>query len=225
MSWAENLQYISGGVQKYQGIRAQKAGEREARLNRRLQQQALQQGIQWKVKDAELAGIHPVFALGASTNMPAPITTDFGGYERIAEATARNAMAIGDRVAQQRAQAQADALAAAQIRESESRTALNLQEVSDRARAAQAPRYSSGVAPSSTTLPPAVPWKTSPTARAQYIQDEYGDMVEWPYGAARLLYDLFLNIGEAARSRKGAVPAGRFKAYPQDRRYYGSEAR
>lgn len=219
--FADYAQYISGGVQKYQGIRAQKSAERESRLNRKLQQDALQKGIQWKVADAQMAGIHPVFALGAQTNMPAPVQTDFGGYERIAAAT-------GDRIAQQRAQAQSDALVAAQIQESQSRTALNMQEVSDRVRAGQDPKYSSGSGhgPATTaTLPPSIPWKTSPTARAQFVQDEYGDFIEWIYGAGRLGYDAYLNLKEAAGEYRSRQPRGREHSYPGDRRVYGSEAR
>lgn len=45
----------------------------EAKKNRALQKDAMYNGIQIKVKDAEQAGIHPLYALGASTFSPAPI--------------------------------------------------------------------------------------------------------------------------------------------------------
>lgn len=37
------------------------------------QREAMQNAIQWKVADAKAAGIHPLYALGAQTNMPSPM--------------------------------------------------------------------------------------------------------------------------------------------------------
>lgn len=48
-------------------------GANEAKKNRALQQDAMYNGIQIKVKDAEKAGVHPLYALGASTFSPTPI--------------------------------------------------------------------------------------------------------------------------------------------------------
>lgn len=48
-------------------------GASEAKKNRQLQKQAMYNGIQIKVADAEKAGIHPLYALGASTFSPTPI--------------------------------------------------------------------------------------------------------------------------------------------------------
>lgn len=45
----------------------------EAKKNRKLQKEAMYNGIQIKVADAEKAGIHPLYALGASTFSPTPI--------------------------------------------------------------------------------------------------------------------------------------------------------
>lgn len=200
MAWAG---IFSSAPNKYINAFNAKTARDESQANRRLQRDALQKGIQWKVKDAEMAGIHPVFALGASTNMPAPINTDFGPSQALGDHFSQ----IGDRIARQRAQAQADALTKAQVQESQSRTALNMQEVSDRARAAQDPKYSP--TSSGLTLPPRVPFQTSPTTKAQVIQDEYGDLVEALYGAGRLTYDAYLNLREAVgplrnTQRKGA---------------------
>lgn len=43
-----------------------------------LQKKAMQKGIQWKVADAKAAGIHPLFALGASTSMPSAVISPLG---------------------------------------------------------------------------------------------------------------------------------------------------
>lgn len=48
-------------------------GANEAKKNRALQKEAMYNGIQIKVKDAEKAGVHPLYALGASTFSPTPI--------------------------------------------------------------------------------------------------------------------------------------------------------
>lgn len=49
------------------------SGSDEARRNRNMQMDAMTQGIRWKVADAKAAGIHPLYALGASTSMPSPV--------------------------------------------------------------------------------------------------------------------------------------------------------
>lgn len=43
--------------------------------NAALQKEFAQNGIRWKVADAQAAGIHPLYALGAQTNSFAPIST------------------------------------------------------------------------------------------------------------------------------------------------------
>lgn len=50
-------------------------GNSEAKKNRALQKEAMYNGIQIKVKDAEKAGVHPLYALGASTFSPTPIVS------------------------------------------------------------------------------------------------------------------------------------------------------
>lgn len=54
-------------------------GDDSAEKQAELQREFAQNGIRWKVEDAKAAGIHPLYALGASTAQYAPITvgTDF----------------------------------------------------------------------------------------------------------------------------------------------------
>lgn len=55
-------------------------GNKAAKQNIKYQKQFAQQGIQWKVKDAKAAGIHPLAALGAQTHSFAPVAAgDFSG--------------------------------------------------------------------------------------------------------------------------------------------------
>lgn len=56
------------------GLMGKKSAEKQAAQNIKLQKQFAQQGIQWKVKDAEAAGVHPLYALGAQTHSFSPVT-------------------------------------------------------------------------------------------------------------------------------------------------------
>ena len=63
--------------------KANKANRRLAEQQMRLQREFAQKGIQWRVADAKAAGIHPLYALGASTNAYNPVystqTNPYGG--------------------------------------------------------------------------------------------------------------------------------------------------
>lgn len=54
-------------------------GDDSAEKQAELQREFAQNGIRWKVEDAKAAGIHPLYALGASTAQYAPVSvgTDF----------------------------------------------------------------------------------------------------------------------------------------------------
>lgn len=53
---------------------ANAANAAAAAQNIEMQQKFAKQGIRWKVEDARKAGIHPLYALGASTNSFAPVS-------------------------------------------------------------------------------------------------------------------------------------------------------
>lgn len=81
------------------------------------QAQMAQQGIQWKVADAKAAGIHPLYALGASTHSYQPQAVMSGGsWQDVGRS-------IGARVDQQR---EAARLAAAQAESQTARDAAEL---------------------------------------------------------------------------------------------------
>lgn len=71
---------ISAGANLLGGLLGNKAAKKE----RDTQIAFAQNGIQWKVKDAEAAGIHPLFALGAPTSSYSPISTGGGLGEGVA---------------------------------------------------------------------------------------------------------------------------------------------
>lgn len=59
-----------------------------AERNIALQKEFAQSGVQWKVEDAKKAGIHPLYALGASTTSFAPVSvgSSVPSYDGIAQA-------------------------------------------------------------------------------------------------------------------------------------------
>lgn len=75
---------IAGGLLSAKSQdKANKQAEANALRQEALQKEFAQSGIQWKVKDAEAAGVHPLFALGANTTSYQPTNvgggaTDFG---------------------------------------------------------------------------------------------------------------------------------------------------
>lgn len=61
---------ISGASSLLGGIIGNRSQDRANDANAAMQREFAQQGIRWKVADAKAAGIHPLYALGANTNMP-----------------------------------------------------------------------------------------------------------------------------------------------------------
>lgn len=65
---------ISAGASLLGGLMGQKKADETQARQEALQREFAQNGIQWKVADAKAAGIHPLYALGASTSSYAPIS-------------------------------------------------------------------------------------------------------------------------------------------------------
>lgn len=74
---------LLGGFLGRQGAQdAAAAQERMAQQNIELQKQFAQEGIRWKVADAQAAGVHPLYALGAPTHSFSPVS--IGGSNTLA---------------------------------------------------------------------------------------------------------------------------------------------
>lgn len=69
---------ISAGANLFGGIFGSNKAAEQAELNRQMQLQFAQNAIQWKVADAQKAGVHPLFALGASTSSYTPVSNNAG---------------------------------------------------------------------------------------------------------------------------------------------------
>lgn len=84
---------------------ADKAREQEAAVaasNVALQREFAQNGIRWKVEDAKRAGIHPLYALGASTQSFSPVSVGSGPDNSMANAMSNIGQDIGRAVSQTR---------------------------------------------------------------------------------------------------------------------------
>lgn len=65
----------AAGAQREAQESANRANAAQNASNNALQREFAQMGIQWKVADAKAAGLHPLYALGASTHSFAPSST------------------------------------------------------------------------------------------------------------------------------------------------------
>lgn len=80
---------INAIVTRVHGRKARKFAQSEAEKQRSWNERMAESEIQRRVRDAQLAGIHPLFALGGSAGGSAPISLDFsgdGGGREIGEA-------------------------------------------------------------------------------------------------------------------------------------------
>lgn len=66
-----------------------------AQANIAQQREFAQHGVRWKVEDAKRAGIHPLFALGASTNSFSPVSVGSGSDSSVGDAIASAGQNIG----------------------------------------------------------------------------------------------------------------------------------
>lgn len=72
------MEPISAGIAAAGSLIGGLLDSNNAAKNRALQKEFAQKGIQWKVADAQKAGIHPLYALGAQTHSFTPVHTGLG---------------------------------------------------------------------------------------------------------------------------------------------------
>lgn len=163
-----------------------------------------QKGVQWRVADAQAAGIHPLASLGANVSTPTfnyRDNTDYAGaFGRAGQDIGRAVDAV--RSGPERAEARMrDYEMYALTRERAMlENDLLASQIPGEGVYMQAGHPPGLGANRSEDLPvPANPlrdrerstWRTSDTATAQEIEDEYGDFLAWIYGAGRWLNDWF----------------------------------
>lgn len=107
------------------GILGSSSSKKAAKKAYKYQKEFAQKGLQWKVADAKAAGLHPLFALGASTANFSPAVT--AGEYNLGSAVADSARQLGEAYAQSKAPkpgTPAGALGQAALAESQARTRL-----------------------------------------------------------------------------------------------------
>lgn len=114
------------------GVLSNLFGKSQADKNIALQREFAQQGVRWKVADAKAAGIHPLYALGASTTSYSPVVVqDQLGPAMASAGQDISRSMIATKTAQERNDAEATAFMLAREREADER--LRLQRAEDRA--------------------------------------------------------------------------------------------
>ena len=158
-----------------------------------LQEDALKKGIQWKVADAKKAGIHPLFALGAQTNMPSAIAGN-----PIGDAIANAGGAIAQGITNKQASNMVAEQHTADLQEKRSRTAANYaqaamyqSEINRAAQKSNVMKGGPGNAQEIMTYPHGAKLKTGDSSVAEDWEREYGGIVGEGIGFSRYLYDLF----------------------------------
>lgn len=78
---------IGGVTDLIGGHQSRKTARQINDQNNAMQREFAQHGIRWKVEDAEKAGVHPLFALGAQTTgyTPSSVVPDYSDYGRAGE--------------------------------------------------------------------------------------------------------------------------------------------
>lgn len=218
---------LFGGAREDKAVRennAQNLAFQREQLDRNeaLQREFAQSGVQWKVSDAEKAGIHPLYALGAQTQAFSPIT--MGASSEAATGTSRALSDMGQDVSRaiRATTSNEDRVYDTKMR------ALNLRkaELENNLLASKiATTTGAGIGPGLPTgrtrplIPDASPaavvpeqkehderkllglygkWKTNPyVSPAEPWSDQYGDVVESLIGIPNFLVDAVTNASEA----------------------------
>lgn len=175
-----------------------------AKADRDMQIAFAKNAIQWKVQDAQKAGVHPLYALGAPTMNFSPVHTggsDWAGTlggmgQDISRAINAGMPKEGQLTAFEKAM-----------------QALSLQKggLENELLAAQIRRMNAEVLSKPAlplTMPGGAKFSTGNQSSAQTVQDRYGDIVENLYGLGSLGYDAVLNlkqIGDIFRARNAGA--------------------
>lgn len=230
---------ISGGSSLLGGILGGNRADAQAEQNRQMQLAFAQNAIQWKVEDAKKAGVHPLFALGASTGSFTPVANNSG--EILGDAVSKMGQNLG-RAAEAGGDKESKALLMTKARlEVENQGLQNdilrqkiASDIRVQSQAAGSPP--AGV-PAGFTFDPADPkglgkmswplkveedtrqalsqfgrpWKIMNTSDAQALENRYGDLVEEIGGVANLIGDTGLNVHDVLTHGPGTYDEAKDK--------------
>lgn len=196
---------IAGGASILGGLMGSNSEKKAVKESKRQFEIQANEAIQRRVADARKAGVHPLFALGASANISPTISA--GASNSMGDAVSRAGAQIGDMLAsrsgrehQKTLQTMQLAQGAADLRRTNAATALDMAQTQlalSEAKRAQVNANASQDGIGVTEVPhtpkklktPLGTWQTGDAVPTQAVEDEYGDVVGWTYGTGRVIID------------------------------------
>lgn len=215
---------LSGGMKLLGGILGDKAADKrnememaQAAANRQAQYDFAQSGIQWKTADALKAGIHPLFALGASTHSFAPVSVGLESKNNLASALGDMGQDVSRAVAGKSSRVERASMVA------QNALVLEGMKLDNDIKRAKLASDTQKLAQPAVGAP--VPEESSPEKRPQLFQGgdkiktdpgfsnaedmekRYGEITDWVHGAPLWLREFFLQTEESKAERwmKNAV--------------------
>lgn len=144
-------------------------GRKNANAANDMSREFAQNGISWKVADAKRAGIHPLYAIGASTAMPAPVSAGDYGISAAGQDVSRAFYATASR--QERADSNNAKLSALQVEHAELQNELLKSQIARMNQAQVGPPLPFGLAGSVSELTSdSVPWVGSARIKPAEIE-------------------------------------------------------
>lgn len=206
--------FISGMLNRSAAKDQAAQQQRQFDANMQMQKDFAQQGIRWKVSDAKAAGIHPLYALGAQTISPSPISVGGGSADTSLGDMAKNmgqdlSRAVhATRTQDERDQAYADTVKQMTVQKMGlENDLLAAQTAKIRASAnPPAPAFDPANVPQDKVegRPPLAvggsEWKTFPGAtNAEDFEKRYGDFAEELFGMGNLAQDAWWNLTQSQK--------------------------
>ena len=226
---------IGAGASYLGQKKANQQAANQAAGNAALQREFAQQGIRWRVEDAKAAGIHPLYALGASVPTYSPVSASFGNT---ASDFAQAGQNIGRAIDSTRTQAERDeATELAFYRKKRAQLENDLLREQIRASRVNNPPSPSangdpnkaeevvGRSNPATGLLPEKPqgwnFRISPGMTGGDAEEEYGEFGGSAYGAGKFVWDAGKNFGRwklEGRERRGKYNAAKPRPRPPYKR-------
>lgn len=209
MSWAQAGAAVIGAGLQFAGARSANNATRDiANQNANLQREFALKGIRWRVEDAKAAGIHPLYALGASVPTYSPVSASFNnpaaGFASVGQNIGRAIDAT--RTQKERSDEEAEMAFYARQR-AKLENDLIREQINATRRTANPPLPASDGDPSSAesvvgrsnsatayTPDSEVPWwRISSGMKGGDVEEEYGEAAGSLYGLGKFGYDGIVN--------------------------------
>lgn len=185
---------ISKGLGSLFGIKSAEDKQKE------LSEKFAKRSIQWRVKDAERAGVHPLYALGANVSMGPSLPVGGGVFDEMGQGIGRAADALLSNEGRNASTVERLALERAGL-ENE----LLRAQIANAKQAGNPPGLNS--VPAEFNMADANKWMVNRGATpAQMWENQYGEPGEWIGGGFNMLSDLVRNTNKWERKHFDLPP-------------------